>query len=140
MTIENLNYFNAIDLSTFDQKYFPYPWPEEEWKKIFFNEKDYHFKGLIQAHQLMGFILFLKNDLNEYWHLLKVAVHPDARRQGVAQQLLDSSLDQNRKIILEVATDNSAAIALYKKNKFEIIHTQKKFYSDGSDAHIMQRK
>ena len=41
-------------------------------------------------------------------------------------------------IILEVNTENEAAINLYKKFNFRIIHTRKKYYQTG-DAYIMER-
>ena len=41
--------------------------------------------------------------------------------------------------MLEVNTENIAAINLYKKFNFEIINTRKKYY-EGKDAYIMERR
>lgn len=85
MSIENLNFFSAVELSEFDQNFFPYPWSLDQWDHIFLNQKDYYFKGIRKNEELLGFILILKNEMNNYWHLLKIAVRLDARRQGLAK-------------------------------------------------------
>ncbi len=64
----------------------------------------------------------------------KVAVHPDFRRQGIAQALVQSlcdyAIEQNGEFItLEVRQSNAPAIALYKKLGFEPVGVRPDFYS-----------
>jgi ribosomal-protein-alanine N-acetyltransferase len=75
----------------------------------------------------------------------KVAVHPDFRRQGIAQalvqHLIDYAVKQNSEFItLEVRQSNAPAIALYKKLGFEPVGVRPGFYSEPKeDALLMTR-
>jgi [ribosomal protein S18]-alanine N-acetyltransferase len=68
--------------------------------------------------------------------VLSVAVHPDHRKQGIAQSILAYSLNrlaqQNvTQVFLEVAQDNAAARALYARNHFTQIGLRKSYYDRG---------
>ncbi len=75
----------------------------------------------------------------------KVSVHPDCRRQGIAQALVQYLIDyavQNRAefITLEVRQSNVPAIALYSKLGFKPVGIRKNFYTDlHEDAILMTR-
>ncbi|MCS6936894.1 MAG: ribosomal protein S18-alanine N-acetyltransferase [Candidatus Bipolaricaulota bacterium] len=75
-------------------------------------------------------------------HLLNIAVAPAFRRQGLGRFLLQYALDYAHqlgasRIELEVRTDNSAAIALYRKFGFHVQEIVPNYYSDGADAYLM---
>ncbi len=88
----------------------------------------------------------------EVAEVLRIGTHPDYQRQGLAASLLQALIKampqkQLQRILLEVRQDNGAAIALYKKMGFEVIHVRKGYYSIPSkegrgevkcDALIMQ--
>jgi ribosomal-protein-alanine N-acetyltransferase len=64
----------------------------------------------------------------------QVAVHPDFRRQGIAETLVGYLIDEAIKqsgefITLEVREGNVPAIALYRKLEFEPVGIRKDFYS-----------
>lgn len=66
--------------------------------------------------------------------ILTLCVAPDARRKGVATQLLNALADeaernQVKRIFLEVAADNAAAAALYLKNGFVQNGVRKGYYA-----------
>lgn len=75
----------------------------------------------------------------------KVAVHPDCRRQGIAQALVGYLIDyavSNRAafITLEVRQSNAPAIALYRKLGFEKVGLRRRFYANPQeDAVLMTR-
>lgn len=75
----------------------------------------------------------------------KVAVHPDCRRRGVAQALVQYLIDyamcnQAEFITLEVRQSNAPAIALYSKLGFKPVGIRKNFYTDlHEDAVLMTR-
>lgn len=78
--------------------------------------------------------------------ILNLAVVPEARRQGLARALLEHGIALarelgNKKLFLEVATDNGPALALYRSSGFEEIGKRARYYgrSDGSrvDAIVM---
>ena len=66
-------------------------------------------------------------------YISNVAVHPDRRRQGVADALL-AELEQRARALmlsfltLEVRQSNAAAIALYEKHGFRIVVQRKNYY------------
>lgn len=79
--------------------------------------------------------------------LLTLAVDPDHHRQGIARALLfrwlDTSTNKAETAFLEVAADNTAAIALYHDLGFAKIATRTAYYARKNgittDALIMQR-
>ena len=77
--------------------------------------------------------------------ILTIAVHPDHRRQGHASALLDHGLHQLsqqgvEELFLEVRTDNTGAIALYTAHGFTEVGQRRRYYSDGQDALVLQRR
>ena len=69
-------------------------------------------------------------------HLANIAVHPDYRRRGVAEILLEKIIEIARekkckKIMLEVRKSNKPAMELYAKYRFEKVGIRKNYYNDG---------
>jgi len=69
-------------------------------------------------------------------HLANIAVHPDCRRKGVAEIMLNKVIsiarDKNcKKVMLEVRKSNEPAIQLYNKYRFEKVGVRKNYYYDG---------
>ncbi|MEZ7503004.1 ribosomal protein S18-alanine N-acetyltransferase [Psychrobacter sp. Arc29] len=83
----------------------------------------------------------------EQAEILRIGTHPDYQRQGIASQIIDKlhkvlQSNQVESLLLEVRADNHAAIALYKKQSFTVIHRRKGYYQSPNqsavDALIMQ--
>ena len=74
--------------------------------------------------------------------ILRIGVVADFRRNGIANQLLDflESLRKKREILLEVKSENFAAIGLYQKKGFINFAVRKRYYPDGKDAILMKRE
>ena len=75
--------------------------------------------------------------------LQRVAVAPDARGRGVASSLVSTLLDTARRdgasrVLLEVADDNEAALALYARHGFAEIDRRPGYYRDGRDALVLE--
>ncbi len=94
-----------------------------------------------EEHRILGYIgMYLSIDEGE---ITKVAVAPDARRQGVGQELLlqikrEAKQRAVGRMVLEVRTSNEGAIALYEKNGFSVAGVRKGFYEcPKEDAYIM---
>ena len=71
--------------------------------------------------------------------ILTFMVVPDCRGQGAGQFLMKEFLSEIRaagvrKVILEVATENRDAIALYRKLGFEDAGRRPSYYRSGSEA------
>jgi ribosomal-protein-alanine N-acetyltransferase len=73
--------------------------------------------------------------------LLRVAVHPEARRRGLARALLLAGFERLRQAgvqvcFLEVRVENKPAIALYESLGFSWVGLRRAYYQDGADAMV----
>ena len=84
----------------------------------------------------------------DYWlvadelHILNIATHPEARRQGHGAQLLRHILELARlasykTVELEVRRSNLAAQALYRSFKFEQVGMRARYYEDNDEDAIL---
>ncbi|MDO5094011.1 MAG: GNAT family N-acetyltransferase [Propionibacteriaceae bacterium] len=76
--------------------------------------------------------------------LHRIVVAPNQRRRGLARRLLAAGLAWGagqgaRRVLLEVADDNGAAIGLYQAHGFGEIARRRGYYASGRDALIMER-
>ncbi len=132
-----------LQLIALDQLYFPYPWSKSAWEKLEVNSGEYFFGIILQNDVFVGFSLYLLSPQESLAHLLKLLVLPQFRGQGIAKimlerdklQLIDSRFERS---YLEVAADNKQAIATYLSCGYRQIHLQKRYYSDGRDAVMME--
>jgi ribosomal-protein-alanine N-acetyltransferase len=91
-----------------------------------------------------GFILV--RDLGNECEVLSLGVAPRWRRLGIAQDLLRAAIEETRRrlrpsLVLEVATDNDSATALYGGFGFAAVGRRARYYKrpDGrADALIMR--
>ena len=90
----------------------------------------------------IAFILY--RPLPEYFEIMVLATDPRFRNKGILFQSLNelANLAENNtnRLMLEVHSGNKAAIELYKKNNFKVIGTRRRYYQDGADALIMEKK
>jgi [ribosomal protein S18]-alanine N-acetyltransferase len=82
----------------------------------------------------------------KYGRILTLDVLAQARRSGLATQLMNACEDRLRsigcsEIYLETAVDNEPAIRLYRKLGYEVLRTLPEYYSShGLDAFQMGKK
>jgi ribosomal-protein-alanine N-acetyltransferase len=77
--------------------------------------------------------------------ILTLAVLPEARRQGLGQGLMAAALARAAArgaaaMLLEVATDNAPAQALYASLGFAKVGRRRRYYADGRDALVLRRE
>lgn len=114
---------------------------EHHWsKESFYNELSNHLAHYFCAVDKNGTLLGYVGcwHIFEEAHITTLSVHPDYRKQGIAQRLLFTIIDgcyQNKikYITLEVRESNIAAISLYEKNGFKSIGTRKGYYQDNNE-------
>ena len=126
-----------------ENDFFPYPWGKQQWQELDFTERySLYISKSLASKKLMGFALYDCAQLPNSLHLLKVFVEPEFRGKGLADKLLQASIDEYRpeQIFLEVAEDNQSAIGFYKRFGFETLTLKKRFYSDGKAAFAMLLK
>lgn len=122
---------------------FPHPWGPE----VFLDElkQDTGFLEVLCERRrhatVLGFCCL--RQLYDELHILQIAIHPDARRQGHGATLLSQSLSLAqrqgcRSLVLEVRRSNRPAINLYEKHGFQQVGLRKAYYADnGEDAVVM---
>ncbi len=108
-------------------------------------EEDGKIVGYIMCRIEVGLASLSLGGLIRKGHVVSIAVLPQGRRKGVAQQLMTKAMEGMRYYkaklcYLEVRVTNEPGVALYKKLGFEVSRTIKGYYSDGEDAYVMTKK
>lgn len=98
---------------------------------------------LWQSERLIGYVCFWQ--VCDELHILNVAVDQGFRGRGLGRLLVGHVLQHGKtggcdRVFLEVRTGNRVAIALYGAFGFEVIGRRVKYYPDGEDALVMERK
>jgi ribosomal-protein-alanine N-acetyltransferase len=92
--------------------------------------------------RVVGYAVVLA--VGEVADLTRIAVDGGCRRAGVGSQLIAAAVHEARRagarrVMLEVAATNAAAVSLYERHGFEAIDRRTAYYADGSDAVVMSR-
>lgn len=77
--------------------------------------------------------------------MMNVAVHPDHRRKGIAQALIEELVEKlrsgkSRCLTLEVRASNTPAKTLYEKLGFTHIGTRRNYYRNPREDALILRK
>ena len=77
--------------------------------------------------------------------IMNVAVHPDYRRQGIAEKLINTLIADLKKrgchaLLLEVRVSNTPAITLYEKLGFVQVGCRKNYYRNPKEDALILRK
>lgn len=93
--------------------------------------------------QAYGLVLFHRG--TSLARIYSLAVHPDARGQGLARRLMEameqSAVEHESLFIrLEVADDNQGALYLYQSLGYEPIRRLAHYYEDGHDGLRMEKR
>ena len=77
--------------------------------------------------------------------MMNVAVHPDYRRRGIAESLIESLIRElknrgSHALMLEVRDSNEPAIALYEKLGFQQVGLRKNYYHTPKEHARILRK
>ena len=77
--------------------------------------------------------------------VMNVAVHPDHRRKGIAEALIEMLIKQlqeqgSHALMLEVRASNAPAIALYEKMGFRQVGLRKNYYRNPKEDALILRK
>ena len=77
--------------------------------------------------------------------IMNVAVHPDCRRQGIAENLINTLVAELKNrgchaLLLEVRASNTPAITLYEKLGFAQVGCRKNYYRNPKEDALILRK
>ncbi len=134
---------NHVDkIAELERECFSSPWSAEALREELSNSQA-HFLCAECSGAVAGYI-GVQEIVGEAY-ITNVAVFSAFRRKGIAQQLLlsaqDGAIARNCDFItLEVRKSNEAAIALYKKNGFDIVGERKNFYTAPSEDALIMTK
>lgn len=97
-------------------------------------------RRFLVTDELSGYVVTMTaGDLVD---LLRIAVHPQTRREGIASRLLEAALEGTEnasRMLLEVSVANSPAVSFYAARQFSVIDVRPHYYRDGSEALVMCR-
>jgi ribosomal-protein-alanine N-acetyltransferase len=95
-----------------------------------------------EEERVLGYICLW--EVADELHVTNIAVHPAARRRGLARAMLAQVMDEARRrstriVVLEVRPSNVEARALYDSLGFRVVGRRRGYYYDtGEDALVME--
>ncbi len=115
---------------------FPAGWPESDFSAWLSSVG--HF-GVIAVREREAVACVLARETAPDAEILTIAVAPSARGQGLGRAVLEAVTEQAsarkaERLLLEVAIDNAAALALYKRSGFVEIARRKHYFQTSSGA------
>jgi len=134
-------------LASYEKLLFPYsPWNTAQFKEEFAGIPTTRFMSVAESNNtIIGYCgVFLPAPGVEA-DILTVAVLPEYRRQGIAQEFMRQieawARDRGaRAMMLEVEQTNDSAIALYTKLGYMKISVRMDYYGPGQDAFVMRKE
>ena len=133
---------DAAAIATIERQLFDDPWDEGALTDALAPAGRRAWAHLDDTGELRGYALTgLSGDFAE---VLRIGVHPDHQRRGLARALLETTLAAARKdgadrMLLEVSAANRPAIGFYVAEGFTQIDVRPRYYRDGSDALVLRR-
>ncbi|APE10062.1 MULTISPECIES: ribosomal protein S18-alanine N-acetyltransferase [Rhodococcus] len=148
VVIDTLRPEDAPRCAELEQILFPGddPWSADAFRSELASPHNRYFAARDPQGRLIGYagLARLGTAIEPESEVHTIGVDPVARRRGIGGALLGELLAVADRwggpVFLEVRTDNDAAIALYRREGFEIVGTRKRYYQpSGADAYTMRR-
>ena len=117
-------------------------WTLKQWEEELRKNYVYSF-ACFRNYQIVGICVFQKIFCNA--ELTYLSIHPTFKRRGLGKKLLKETFKQCEsfaieKIQLEVSDKNLDALNFYHAFGFKTIGIRKKYYKDGSNALLQEKK
>ncbi len=142
MTIETMNASHVAQIAQLEKVCFSAPWSERSIASELDNKLAFWLVAA-EGDTVAGYIG--SQTVMDETDMMNVAVHPDFRRQGIAEALVNALVEQlktmgSRCLTLEVRASNEPAIALYGKLGFGEIGRRRNYYRNPREDALILRK
>ena len=142
MKIENMNASHVAQIAQLEKLCFSDPWSENSIASELENKLAFWLVAT-EEDRVAGYIG--SQTVMDETDMMNVAVHPDFRRKGIAEALVNDLVENLKKVgshclTLEVRASNVPAIALYEKLGFSEIGRRKNYYRNPKEDALILRK
>ena len=124
------------EIAALEALVFAHPWSEQALALLCDAERAFGFAALCDGRVVAygGMLTVLDEG-----QITNVATHPDYRRRGLAERVMEALLAEARQrglalVTLEVRESNAAAIRLYEKCGFATVGRRPRFYTRPTEA------
>lgn len=145
ITYRDANSFDIPVLVSLDKELFPYsPWSAGQYREEISAPTRLFVVALDDARRVIGYAgVFAPGGAEA--DVLTVGVIPLHRGQGIARELMAGitkwAIDQGSiAMMLEVKTDNVAAISMYESLGYSKLNVRKDYFGSGLDALVMRKE
>ena len=142
MIIETMKSSHVAQIAELEKICFSAPWSEKSIASELNNELAFWLTAM-EGEQVAGYIG--SQTVMDESDMMNVAVHPDFRRKGIAEALVNALVEAlkskgSRCLTLEVRASNVPAITLYEKLGFSEIGRRKNYYRNPREDALILRK
>ena len=142
MILETMNAAHVAQIAALEKICFSDPWSERSIASELDNKLAFWLVA-VEGETVAGYIG--SQTVMEETDMMNVAVHPDFRRQGIAEALVSGLVEHLKAmgshcLTLEVRASNAPAIALYEKLGFAEIGRRKNYYRNPREDALILRK
>ena len=142
MMIEMMNATHVAQIARLERICFSDPWSERSIASELDNKLAFWLVA-VEGETVAGYIG--SQTVMDETDMMNVAVHPDFRRKGIAESLINTLVDQLKSmgshcLTLEVRASNVPAIALHEKLGFSEIGRRKNYYRNPREDALILRK
>ena len=142
MILETMNAAQVAQIAALEKICFSDPWSERSIASELDNKLAFWLVAT-EGETVAGYIG--SQTVMEETDMMNVAVHPDFRRQGIAEALVSGLVEHLKAmgshcLTLEVRASNAPAIALYEKLGFAEIGRRKNYYRNPREDALILRK
>lgn len=142
MIIETMNAAHVAQIAQLEKICFSDPWSEKSVASELNNPLALWLTA-VEGERVTGYIG--SQTVMDETDMMNVAVHPDFRRKGIAEALVNALVEAlkskgSRCLTLEVRASNVPAITLYEKLGFSEIGRRKNYYRNPREDALILRK
>jgi ribosomal-protein-alanine N-acetyltransferase len=96
----------------------------------------------VENGELIGFVAGDPRSSEDATWVATIGVHPRYQRRGIGRMLLQACEQKTKlpRMRLTVRMSNQSAISLYEKEGYHSVDIWKRYYNDGEDGLVMEKR